>query len=240
MESNPGDLYDELAALYEKTTGEALPDTTDLEALIMDAKGRTAQLLVEEDSTEKEEGPIDPKMTRRLSKALSAHLEIVDAEETFKIGDVVRGAPPDGGGLKFEGVAVDVTDETISVDFGDGDAAVVMPRRDVQRVRNGEVLERDDIVQAKPPGTPCFCLGKILSVHNDGTFDIAYEGTDDVDENVEAIYIRKVGSGRSSAMRKFKSAVASITAARAFSKGFGWKPQSPSPVPGDAPAEESK
>ena len=34
-------------------------------------------------------------------------------------------------------------------------------------------------------------------------------------------YIRKVGSGRSSAQKKMKKAVSAITAARAFGIGFG-------------------
>ena len=44
-----------------------------------------------------------PAAKFRLSTALSAHLETPDRHETFKIGDVVRAAPPDGGGMKFEG-----------------------------------------------------------------------------------------------------------------------------------------
>ena len=39
--------------------------------------------------------------------------------------------------------------------------------------------------------------------------------------NVELKYIRKVGSGRSSAHKKIKKAVSTITAARAFGMNFG-------------------
>ncbi len=164
-----------------------------------------------------------PSQSRRLSKALSAHLTLGDTPNNFKIGDIVRAAPP-GEEMKFEGVAVNVDDDNICIDFGDGEEPAVVPRNQVQRVANGTSLERGDVVQAKPPGTPVFCLGTISRVNLDGTFDIQYEGTDDVDTNVASEFIRKVTSGRSSAAKKWRGATSAITAARAFSKGFGWKP----------------
>ncbi|GMH84740.1 hypothetical protein TrVE_jg5254 [Triparma verrucosa] len=158
--------------------------------------------------------------TRRLSEALQVHLVEPDHHEQFKIGDVVRAAPG-GSGMKFEGVAVNVDDDHIVVDFGDGEDPSVIERSKVQRIQNGSVLEKDDIVQCKPPGTPIFCQGRVLSVHEDGTYDIAYEGTDEVDEHVELKFLRKVGSGRSSVNKKLKKAVSAISAARAFGGGFG-------------------
>ena len=74
-----------------KCTGEAVPDTKDTEAMLAEAKAVLAE------NAEK------PAAKLRLSTALSAHLETPDGHETFKIGDVVRAAPPDGGGMKFEG-----------------------------------------------------------------------------------------------------------------------------------------
>jgi len=65
---------------------------------------------------------------------------------------------------------------------------------------------------------------QIVAMNNDGTYDIAYEGTDEIDANVDVQYIRKVGSGRSSLVKKFRHAVHSISAVRAFASmgtGFG-------------------
>lgn len=162
----------------------------------------------------------DKVIPRRLSEALQVHLVSPDHHDLFKIGDVVR-ASPDGSGMKFEGVAVNVDDTNIVVDFGDGEDPSVIERSRVQRIQNGSVLEKDDIVQCKPPGTPMYCQGRVQLVHEDGTYDIAYEGTDEVDLGIELKYIRKVGSGRSSVNKKLKKAVSAITAARAFGGGFG-------------------
>lgn len=209
-------LTAELRRLYLECTGEAIPDAKENDAILAEAERIKSGEAKLEDSS--------PAKQRRLSKALSAHLEIPDSANTFKvrglsartlplfahyhpsltpsrvlarpqIGDVVRAEPPDGEGMKFEGVAVDVTETGIVIDFGDGEEPVECEISKVQRVNNGTILERDDVVQAKPPGTPVYCLGKILAINQDGTYDIAYDGTDDVDERVEIQYIRKVGCG---------------------------------------------
>ena len=96
-----------------------------------------------------------------------------------------------------------------------------VPVSTVQRIQNGSNLEVDDIVQAKPPGTPMFVLGRVSKINDDGTYDIAYDGCDEVDENVEMKYVRKVGSGRSSGFKKIKKAVKVFSAVRAFGGGAG-------------------
>mmetsp|Transcript_11773 Transcript_11773/g.23424 ORF Transcript_11773/g.23424 Transcript_11773/m.23424 type:complete len:259 (-) Transcript_11773:76-852(-) len=221
-----------------KTTLESKNDLDDkamfneISALLHRAEAK-GEAKVEE-TPESEEGDVPTSMiirppvvesgikTRRLSQQLQVHLIESDNEMNFKIGDVVKACPdPSMPGLKFEGLAVAVNNDTIVVDFGDGEEPTVCPKIDVQRVQNGSVLEVDDVVQCKPPGTPLYCEGKVIRVHEDGTYDIAYEGTDEIDENVELKYIRKVGSGRSSAHKKIKKAVSAITAARAFGAGFG-------------------
>ena len=125
--------------------------------------------------------PVVGGKTRRLSQQLQVHLINSDNEMNFKIGDVVRACPDSSmPGLKFEGLAVAVNDDTVVIDFGDGEEPAVCPKADVQRVQNGSVLEVDDLVQCKPPSTPLYCEGKVIRVHEDGTYDIAYEGTDEV------------------------------------------------------------
>ena len=150
---------------------------------------------------------------RRMSKALSSHIVLTDDFRNFKLGDVVRARPP-GDTVYYEGVAVSVDDETVTIDFGDDAPPVVCDLDHVQRVNNGIVMEVDDIVQCKCMGV--YCMGRILRVNQDGTFNVGYEGCDDVDENVDPSFLRKIGSGRSSTKQRFKKAVAAITAIRAF------------------------
>ena len=133
---------------------------------------------------------------------------------------------------------MDVASHTVMIDFGDGNDPESVPKNDVQRIYVGTSLETDDVVQAKPPGSDCFCLGKVVSCNMDGTYDIEYEGTEELDSCVDDKYIRKVGSGRSSLVKKFKKAVRSISAAKAFGGGREWKPELEER--GGANLEESK
>ena len=153
------------------------------------------------------------KANRRMSQALTSHLVLPDDSRNFKLGDVVRARPP-GETISFEGVAVSVDEETITIDFGDDAAPTVFNVSEVQRVQNGVVIEVDDIVQCKSMGV--YCVGRVQTVNFDGTYNVAYDGTDDVDYNVEPKDVRKMGSGRSSTKQRFKKAVAAITAIRAF------------------------
>ena len=157
-----------------------------------------------------------------LSKALSSHLELMDDAINFKIGDVIR-ACPTGEQMKFEGLVVAVEDISLWVDFGDDEKPNIILKTDCQRILNGITLEKDDVVQCKAPGTAVFCLGKIHNVHLDGTYDVSYDGVEEIDKNIAMENIRKIGSGRASLVKKFKSAASAITAARAFSKQGWWK-----------------
>jgi hypothetical protein len=76
---------------------------------------------------------------RRLSKQLSDHLVVPDNEMNFKIGDVVKAAPPDEI-MRFEGVcvAIDEKNEFMLIDFGDGGEPAQVLVREVQRIQNGE------------------------------------------------------------------------------------------------------
>jgi len=142
-----------------------------------------------------------------------------DDENNLKIGDVVS-ARPSGECVSYEGIAVSVMDDMVVVDFGDNEEPSVIPRNHVLRVRSGEAVEKGDIVQAKVD-SPVYCIGKVIEVNDDGTFDIGYEGTDEVDMGVPLHCLRKVSSGRSSAFIKMKKAVNTITIARAFATSTG-------------------
>ena len=148
-----------------------------------------------------------------MSAALVSHLVLADDSRNFKLGDVVRARPP-GEGNYFEGVAVSVDNETVTVDFGDDSPPVCFAAQEVQRVQNGVVIEVDDLVQCRSGGV--YCMGRVSAVNLDGTYNVAYDGCDDVDENVDPTYVRKCGSGRSSTKQRFKKAVAAVTALRAF------------------------
>ena len=135
--------------------------------------------------------------------------------ELVRVGDVVR-ASPVGEFMKFEGVAVEVSRDHITVDFGDNEDAVQVPIAHCAKVKSGTTLEVDDIVQVKPNDFPVFCLGKIQKINNDGTYDVCFDGTDEIELSVNLSCIRKVNSARISGMKKVKKVVKAIGAARAF------------------------
>jgi len=201
---------------------EAKQGTCDESELYSEVKNGFLAVLEKQEIAEPKKGGRELQTT--LMRSLSIHIEMKDNEYNFKIGDIVS-AKPDGQSMWFEGIAVNCLEEIVFVDFGDNEEPAAISKEYVLRVRSGESLEVGDVVQCKPEGSPVYCIGKILCLNeDDGTFDVGYEGTDEVDERVASHYMRKVASGRSSGFIKLKKAINKIGMVRAFasnSAGFG-------------------
>ena len=138
----------------------------------------------------------------------------------IKLGDVLRARPPNETNY-FEGVAIFLSDTTVTVDFGDGDdlPPSTFALADVQKVAGALTLEVDDVVQCMSSADGVFCRGRIDSINADGTLNVKYEDTDDFELDVDPSAIRKVGSGRTSVKAKFKKAVNAIKCMHRFMKG---------------------
>jgi hypothetical protein len=128
----------------------------------------------------------------------------------------------------FEGVAIFLSDTSVTIDFGDGDDAPpsTFLLSDVQRVAAALTLEVDDLVECgrASEGGALKYRGRVDSINADGTLNVKFdcsdeEQDDDFEMDVDPGMVRKLGSGRSSARKKFKKAVNAVLANIKFVKG---------------------
>jgi hypothetical protein len=204
-------LFNDMKDIYEKKLRDAKLDDDEIYAQMKVFVDDSIHQHMEENSSQ-------PKI--HASLAVSATNE--DDAEAFKIGDVVKASSP-GENMKFEGIAVAIMADSLLVDFGDDEEPVLCYIKDCQRILNGMVLEVDDVVQCKLQGSALLFIGKVVIANIDGTYDIGYNDSDEIDENVPLESLRKIKSGRSSAIKKFRKGVNTMIAARTFSQGWDTK-----------------
>mmetsp|Transcript_41306 Transcript_41306/g.54294 ORF Transcript_41306/g.54294 Transcript_41306/m.54294 type:complete len:278 (+) Transcript_41306:25-858(+) len=166
----------------------------------------------------KEKGPsMVEKATAKLLGLSTKHTE-------FCVGDIIRGKP-EGDVMFYEGVIVSINEEKtlFEVDF-DGEIEQVR-KENAQRVLAWNALENGDIVQAQPADERNYYNAMVVGINPNGTYQIMYEGEDDIEDNVPIERIRKLCSNRSDASRNWRKAFNKFQVTKALA-GFGRKSSS--------------
>lgn len=128
--------------------------------------------------------------------------------DAFLVGDIVRATL--GGPIRYEGVVVDIDtqQELLRVDFGD--TVESLPVEQCIKVLSWDHLEVGDKVQVRPEGLFQYFTGSVIKVNLDGTYNVQYEDSEDVENNVQLSNIRKLATGRTMASRRWKAVIHAV------------------------------
>lgn len=149
--------------------------------------------------------------------------------DKLTVGDIVRvnlekpvpGESPKAANFA-EGIVIEkVNDLKVKIDFGEHIRECYIDRCALI-VRNYE-FEIGDKVEARPPNSNLFFVGKVVKIHQDKSMDILMDGDDpdDIEHNITLDDCRKLMSRRSVVINRWKKAFMMVIAANFFKKIYG-------------------
>jgi hypothetical protein len=136
--------------------------------------------------------------------------------DQLTVGDVVRVTHD---GMAAEGIVIEkITNTKLRVDFGDQIADCFID--ECVLVIHSYEFEVGDKVEARPPGSALFFVGKVVKIHPDKSMDVLMDGDDanDIERNVNLDNCRKLMSRRSVVVNRWKRAFMLVVAANFFKR----------------------
>ena len=165
-------------------------------------------------------GGLDRARTRQKKREKSM-LPVGDG--LIHIGDVVK-ARVGGDILYCEGIVIGKSGtegiDEYDVDFGDGDVQEHVPRTNIMKVNNWDVLEIGDVVKSPVPGMGklrCDAVVKnyLGEINGEPTYDVEF-ADGEVAENIKHSLLVKVSSTRTKAVQQWHKGTNAISAVSAF------------------------
>ena len=137
--------------------------------------------------------------------------------EQLTVGDIVRVTRE--GQKDAEGIVVEkISNTKLRVDFGERITDCLID--DCVLIFHNYEFEVGDKVEARPPGTALFFVGKVIAIHPDKSMDILMDGDDlsDIERNITPENCRKLMSRRSVVINRWKRAFMMVVAANFFKR----------------------
>ncbi|KAJ1419356.1 hypothetical protein B484DRAFT_400214 [Ochromonadaceae sp. CCMP2298] len=135
----------------------------------------------------------------------------------FAVGDYVQ---MKSDGLQLEGIVVEILSETmLAVDFGgSGDTVQQVRASKCRSIVRSDDLEVGDQVQVQLDGSYLTFVGRVHTLHADGSCDVAMQGDDpdDIERQVPAKNITKLMSRRALVIARWKKAARVISSVQMF------------------------